>query len=84
MQFAPLFPIIHRILQPAFPSCIWSGDRTTKAIALTFDDGPHPQYTPELLAVLDRYNITASFFGWVLVLTVTPALQKQSAIAVIG
>ncbi|MBD2344473.1 polysaccharide deacetylase family protein [Anabaena subtropica] len=62
MQLAPLFPIVHRILQPTFPGCLWSGDRTCKAIALTFDDGPHPQYTPEVLAVLDRYNITASFF----------------------
>jgi peptidoglycan/xylan/chitin deacetylase (PgdA/CDA1 family) len=29
---------------------------------LTFDDGPHPQYTPQVLAVLKRYNIKASFF----------------------
>ncbi len=35
---------------------------TKKAIALTFDDGPHPQYTPELLQVLDCYKIPASFF----------------------
>ncbi|BAY28518.1 hypothetical protein NIES2107_03480 [Nostoc carneum NIES-2107] len=62
MQFAPLFPIIYRLLQPTFPKCLWNGDRKRKAIALTFDDGPHPQYTPEVLAVLDRYQIPASFF----------------------
>ncbi|QIR37594.1 polysaccharide deacetylase family protein [Tolypothrix sp. PCC 7910] len=62
MQFAPLFPIIYRLLQPTFPKCLWNGDRHRKAIALTFDDGPHPQYTPEVLAVLDRYQIPASFF----------------------
>jgi len=62
IQLAPIFPIVHRILQPAFPGCLWSGDRHRRAIALTFDDGPHPQYTPQVLAVLDHYNITASFF----------------------
>ncbi|BAZ53585.1 hypothetical protein NIES4103_62650 [Nostoc sp. NIES-4103] len=62
MQFAPLFPYFYRILQPSFPNCLWSGDRNSKAIALTFDDGPHPQYTPQLLKVLDYYNIKASFF----------------------
>jgi peptidoglycan/xylan/chitin deacetylase (PgdA/CDA1 family) len=31
-------------------------------VALTFDDGPHPRYTPPLLEVLDRYAIPASFF----------------------
>ncbi len=31
-------------------------------IALTFDDGPHPQYTQEILDILDRYDIRATFF----------------------
>ncbi|MBW4561151.1 MAG: polysaccharide deacetylase family protein [Mojavia pulchra JT2-VF2] len=62
MQFAPLFPILYRILQPTFANCLWSGDRNSKAIALTFDDGPHPHYTPQVLAVLDRYQVKASFF----------------------
>lgn len=31
-------------------------------IALTFDDGPHPRYTPEILDILDEYNIKATFF----------------------
>lgn len=34
----------------------------SKKIALTFDDGPHPKYTPEILAVLDEYGIKATFF----------------------
>lgn len=33
-----------------------------KKIALTFDDGPHPRYTDEILGILDRYNIKATFF----------------------
>jgi peptidoglycan/xylan/chitin deacetylase (PgdA/CDA1 family) len=62
MQFAPLYPILYRILKPSFPDCLWSGKTSSRAIALTFDDGPHLQYTPELLQVLDRFSISASFF----------------------
>ena len=31
-------------------------------IALTFDDGPHPKYTRQILDVLDEYGIPATFF----------------------
>lgn len=33
-----------------------------KKIALTFDDGPHPRYTPKILSILNEYGITATFF----------------------
>ncbi len=33
-----------------------------KEIALTFDDGPHPQFTPKLLDLLKQLNIRATFF----------------------
>lgn len=33
-----------------------------RAVALTFDDGPSPQYTPRILAVLRRLHVRASFF----------------------
>ena len=29
---------------------------------LTYDDGPHPVYTPQILDLLDRYNAKATFF----------------------
>ena len=32
-----------------------------QAIALTIDDGPDARYTPQVLAVLQRYNVTATF-----------------------
>ncbi len=32
------------------------------AIALTFDDGPHPDFTPLVLAVLAKYGMKATFF----------------------
>lgn len=31
-------------------------------IALTFDDGPDPQWTPKILDILKRYNAPATFF----------------------
>ena len=36
-----------------------SGERT---VALTFDDGPDPVYTPQVLDVLARYDVQATFF----------------------
>lgn len=62
MQLAPFLPLLYRILKPTFPGCLWSGASNHRAIALTFDDGPHPLYTGQLLDVLDRYSIPASFF----------------------
>ena len=62
MQFAPLYPFLYRILKPIFPHCLWSGNQDLPQIALTFDDGPHPKYTPQLLKVLERYHVPASFF----------------------
>jgi peptidoglycan/xylan/chitin deacetylase (PgdA/CDA1 family) len=32
------------------------------AVALTFDDGPDPRYTPRVLETLERYRVTATFF----------------------
>jgi cellulose synthase/poly-beta-1,6-N-acetylglucosamine synthase-like glycosyltransferase/peptidoglycan/xylan/chitin deacetylase (PgdA/CDA1 family) len=33
-----------------------------KTVALTFDDGPSPTWTPKILAVLRRYHVPATFF----------------------
>ena len=32
------------------------------AVCLTFDDGPHPEYTPRLLDLLSRLGVRATFF----------------------
>ena len=37
-------------------------DNDCMKIALTFDDGPHPKYTPQILNILDKYRIKATFF----------------------
>ncbi len=33
-----------------------------KVVALTFDDGPNPPYTNQILEVLDKHNVKATFF----------------------
>lgn len=33
-----------------------------KQIALTFDDGPDPKFTPQILSILEKYHIPATFF----------------------
>lgn len=40
----------------------WRADTRQPHIALTFDDGPHPEYTPELLEILATHNVPATFF----------------------
>ena len=39
-----------------------SGLEATKTIYLTFDDGPHPIFTPLLLSILDENGAKATFF----------------------
>ena len=35
---------------------------TAGSVALTFDDGPSPQFTPAILDILDRFSAKATFF----------------------
>jgi peptidoglycan/xylan/chitin deacetylase (PgdA/CDA1 family) len=44
------------------PTTIWAGEPSKHAVALTFDDGPSPRYTPEILALLKQYGAHATFF----------------------
>lgn len=41
---------------------IYSWQSSGKSIALTFDDGPHPRYTKEILDILEEYGVRATFF----------------------
>ncbi len=38
------------------------GKPKTKEVVLTFDDGPDPTYTPQILDILDKNHIKGSFF----------------------
>lgn len=41
---------------------IRNGSRDKKLIALTFDDGPHPKETNQVLDILNKYNVKGTFF----------------------
>ncbi len=51
---------------PATPQVVFSlannPNRSSKLIALTFDDGPNPSWTPQILSVLASRHVTATFF----------------------
>ena len=49
-------------LRAFYPSCTWKMPGTEKVIYLSFDDGPHIEATPFVLAELKKYNAKASFF----------------------
>lgn len=38
------------------------GDNSRKQVALTFDDGPDLEYTPQILDILGQFGIKATFF----------------------
>jgi len=51
--------------------------RDTSAIALTFDDGPHPANTPRILDSLAKHNAKATFFVQGSEATKYPALVRE-------
>ncbi len=51
-----------RPVQGAAPVIIRAGEHESHAVALTFDDGPSPLYTPKILALLQEYQAHATFF----------------------
>lgn len=40
----------------------WRAVTDDRKIALTFDDGPEPTYTPKILKVLQKHDVPATFF----------------------
>lgn len=49
-RFGFFLPVIHH------------GGKGVTAVALTFDDGPSPASTPDILRLLNRYKLKATFF----------------------
>jgi peptidoglycan/xylan/chitin deacetylase (PgdA/CDA1 family) len=54
-----------------------SRTNAARKLALTFDDGPNPAITPNLLNLLDRYNAKAIFFVIGKYVRECPALTKE-------
>ena len=51
-----------RFLRPLFGKLTWKVKTKSKLIYLTFDDGPVPEVTPQVLDILDEYGWKATFF----------------------
>jgi peptidoglycan/xylan/chitin deacetylase (PgdA/CDA1 family) len=51
------------------------------AIALTIDDGPSPMYTPQVLRLLEKYQVTATFSMVGLEVAAHPAIVREVAAA---
>jgi peptidoglycan/xylan/chitin deacetylase (PgdA/CDA1 family) len=47
---------------PTLKPLISQGSSAKPEIALTFDDGPNPTYTPQVLSILHQYSVNATFF----------------------
>jgi len=41
---------------------VFGNDLPPKTLVLTFDDGPHPRYTDQILEILKKYGLKAVFF----------------------
>lgn len=52
-------PYLFRIL---FNEAVFINSNNNNAIYLSFDDGPHPKFTPIILDLLDDFQAKASFF----------------------
>ena len=53
---------LFRVLEWAAPSIVWRVPTDQPLVALSFDDGPNPTHTPEVLALLPHYGAHATFF----------------------
>ena len=45
-----------------YPSFLWEMPKGEKKLYITFDDGPHPTITPQVLEILKKFNAKATFF----------------------
>ena len=54
--------VVPRWLQILYPNRTWSLPVSEKILYLSFDDGPHPIITPQVLRLLKEYHAKATFF----------------------
>lgn len=50
------------LIEPLTPQIVYRVQTALPLIALSFDDGPHPVFTPRVLETLRRYDAKATFF----------------------
>src|SRR5262245_40488691 len=50
------------LLGTALPNVLWRVDTSEPLVALSFDDGPDPTFTPQVLDILTHHGAHATFF----------------------
>lgn len=59
----PVQPMNNSLLRKEFPNVFaMHGPSANKQIAITFDDGPDIKYTPQILDILRKHDVKATFF----------------------
>ena len=53
---------VPEIVKFLWKDVVWRMNPAEKVIYLTFDDGPNPQITPQVLDILDEHGVKATFF----------------------
>ena len=62
MIYLPLLYQFPTWLQRIYRGVVWRMNPSSKVVYLTFDDGPIPECTPQVLEILSHYGVKASFF----------------------
>lgn len=65
VEFSFLLIVAYIIIPNFVLRCIGIGSlkrQNAFGVAITFDDGPHPVYTPKVLDILEQYKVPATFF----------------------
>jgi len=60
--FVTIYMLVPYVITRIFGYGVFRKGFKSKQIAFTFDDGPDPRYTPELLELLKENNMKATFF----------------------
>src|SRR5882762_12039699 len=55
-------PILLPLLERLTPNLTYRISTRHPLVALSFDDGPHPIFTPQVLEILHQHNAHATFF----------------------
>lgn len=61
-MYKTLFYKFPKLIRIFFPQILYSIENDLNEVYLTFDDGPIPEVTPQILGILSDFNAKASFF----------------------
>lgn len=73
------YEVVENPSNQLFGKTLVSGPRDRRVIALTYDDGPNPPYTDQILAVLRAEHVRATFFVVGRAVAAYPGVVKREA-----